>query len=258
MILLVSLALAKPAATFVWNWRDGLDRTVRIDVREVVQTGAEARRRCASVSWRERSARVEEGLRIWVEEVKEEVPGSECPSYAELSPFVPPPFVVAENGEIVAVEGSADDARVVREEWNRTVGYWNRTEFTRKEARSVRVRRALPSLGWEPNDVQVTGSYEGPAGCKGECSAVALSFAPDDSDVTAYFVALHAAAPQLGGTVGAASLLEAMALETGTATLLPRHRLDTLRVVVSMTEPPGKATRTVETEWTWEDRGSKE
>jgi hypothetical protein len=150
---------------------------------------------------------------------------------------------VGRDGEIVSVEGSDADARVVREAWNRVVGFWNGVTFTKSEPRTTETSRAVPHLGWEPGPVQVASAWAG--NCKGRCVALTLALTPDPARVLDFFQRLQASAPELGGTVASASLSESLALRTDPETLLPIHRLDTLRVAVEMADPPGKATRTV-------------
>jgi hypothetical protein len=250
ILLLVAAAVAKPAEVpLTFAWPAGLDLPVSVDVREVITAGSEARRRCFSLTTRLHTAAAPEGLRVSFDPPQDHIPADQCPQFVELRPLVPPPFVVGADTEILTVEG--EPARETRELWNRVVASWSHRTVS-AEPEAVRLTRALPSLSWEPNDVAITTALTDRRHKDTEVE-LTTTFVPDPADVTDYFRRLHASAPELGGEVGSASLTEEVRLRVDPRTLLPTRWSDSRTVVVRMAEPPGTATRVVETVWTFEE-----
>lgn len=250
---LLTLALAGPrgdAVPLAFGWPAGLDVPVRVDVVELVSAGGEERRRCFSVSAHLRTEAVLTGLRVVFTDEVEEVPGDACARFVELRPALPAPFVVDAAGAIVNVEGDDAATRRTAEWWNRAVGYWAGTSWTRGEPRPSVGPRALPSLGWEPVPVDTRAELV-EVGCRGACVGLDLVLDPGPADVTRWFTRLQATAPELGGTIGTADLLERVRIETAPTTLLPTRRLDHLEVELTMTEPAGHARRVVDQTWSF-------
>lgn len=239
-----ALAARIDEAALVWAWPSGLDTAVRVDVEEVVTAGGEARRRCFSVQARLRTLDGPDGLGVWFADPTDVLPADECPEFVELRPHLPPRFAVA-AGAIV----SPSPARETLEFWNRMVGFWaGRT--VRRTPEAVRVSRATPALGWEPNDLETSARLSDVVRKRDEVE-VTLDLTPDPADVTAYFVRLHAAAPELGGVVGNARLSESVRVVADPLTLVPSLWVETRSVTLEMADPPGSARRELTTRWTF-------
>jgi hypothetical protein len=205
-----------------------------------------------SVRWRVHTEAVPEGLRVWTSDVTRQ---GEALMYTPMDePW--PPFVVDPRGDIVSVEASEEEARVLRESWGRLVGAFAGATFTESVPIGRTDVRANGLTGWVPASTEVVTAWGGAVPCepgarRRRCAALTLRLVPAPEATRAALEKLFVATPEIALT--GSSVEEALALLTDPRTLVPRSYVAETRQHVEGTTPrgpfAGDATTTTTVTW---------
>jgi hypothetical protein len=206
-----------------------------------------------SARWRAHTAKVPEGLRVW--STDDGRVGSPMTYSPMGEPW--PPFVVDTNGGIVSVEAPEEDARVLRDAWNRLVAGWDGATFTPGEPVRRTEVRASGMTGWAPAPNEVTTEWKGPVPCaegerKARCAALSSRLSSDPEATRASLASSFVEYPEI--VLTRSTVEESLRIVTDPRTLVPRSYVAETVQHVEGTTPKGPfvGDATTTTTVTWE------